>query len=82
MKNKIARIHVNQHIIRANAKKGECNPVFTIKRGKENIYASSVRVVGEMELVYSPNKPLSCGAKVWIETRGDIKLDGKAKECK
>jgi hypothetical protein len=30
-----------------------------------------------MELVYSPDKPLSCGAKVWIETRGDIQLDGK-----
>ena len=28
-----------------------------------------------MELVYSPDKPLSCGAKVWIETRGDIELD-------
>ena len=30
-----------------------------------------------MELVYSPDKPLSCGAKVWIETRGDITVDGK-----
>ena len=30
-----------------------------------------------MELVYSPDKPLNCGAKVWIETRGDIEVDGK-----
>ena len=77
MQNKIARIHVNQHVIKANAKYGENNPVFTIKQGGKNTYAYSVKVVGEMELVYSPDKPLSCGAKVWIETRGDIQLDGK-----
>ena len=72
---KIARIHVNQHVIKANAKYGENNPVFTIKQGGKNTYAYNVKVVGEMELVYSPDKPLSCGAKVWIETRGDIQFD-------
>ena len=75
MQNKIARIHVNQHIIKANAKNGENNPIFTIKQGGKNTYAYNVKVVGEMELVYSPDKPLSCGAKVWIETRGDIEVD-------
>ena len=73
--NKIARIHVNQHVIKANAKNGENNPIFTIKQGGKNTYAYNVKVVGEMELVYSPDKPLSCGAKVWIETRGDIEID-------
>ena len=77
MQNKIARIHVNQHVIKANAKYGENNPVFTIKQGGKNTYSHNVKVVGEMELVYSPDKPLSCGAKVWIETRGDIKVDNK-----
>ena len=76
--NKIARIHVNQHVIKANAKCGENNPIFTIKQGGKNTYAHNVKVVGEMELVYSPDKPLSCGAKVWIETRGDIQLDNLA----
>ena len=75
MQNKIARIHVNQHIIKANAKNGENNPIFTIKQGGKNTYAYNVKVIGEMELVYSPDKPLSCGAKVWIETRGDIEID-------
>jgi hypothetical protein len=64
-------------VIKANAKNGENNPIFTIKQGGKNIYAHNVKVVGEMELVYSPDKPLSCGAKVWIETRGDVKVDGK-----
>ena len=75
--NKIARIHVNQHVIKANAKNGENNPIFTIKQGSKNTYAHNVKVKGEMELVYSPDKPLSCGAKVWIETRGEIELDKK-----
>ena len=75
--NKIARIHVNQHVIKANAKNGENNPIFTIKQGGKNTYAHNVKVIGEMELVYSPDKPLNCGAKVWIETRGDIEVDGK-----
>lgn len=75
--NKIARIHVNQHVIKANAKNGENNPIFTIKQGGKNTYAHNVKVKGEMELVYSPDKPLSCGAKVWIETRGDITVDNK-----
>jgi len=77
MQNKIARIHVNQHVIKANAKYGENNPVFTIKQGGKNTYAYNVKVKGEMELVYSPHNPLSCGAKVWIETRGEIELDEK-----
>ena len=75
MQNKIARIHVNQHVIKANAKNGENNPIFTVKQGGKNTYAFNVKVKGEMELVYSPDKPLSCGAKVWIETRGEIELD-------
>ena len=75
--NKIARIHVNQHVIKANAKNGENNPIFTIKQGGSNTYAHNVKVVGEMELVYSPDKPLSCGAKVWIETKGNIEVDGE-----
>ena len=75
--NKIARIHVNQHVIKANAKNGENNPIFTIKQGGKNTYAHNVKVKGEMELVYSPDKPLSCGAKVWIETKGNIEVDGE-----
>jgi len=70
----ITKVHVNQHVIRANAKHGKNDPVFTIKSKGKNTYAHSVKVVGEMELIYSPNKPLSCGAKVWIETKGNIEI--------
>lgn len=64
----VTRIHVNQHIIRRNNKTGEREPVLTVKQGKNNVYCKEVKILGESKVVYSPDKPLSCGAKVWIET--------------
>lgn len=65
------RIHVNQHNIRANAK-GADLPVLTVKTYKENIKCNRVEVDGPSMIIYSPDKPLSCGAKVWIETESDV----------
>ena len=62
-----ARIHINQHKIRRNAKTGEREPVITVKTYKSNEYATDVTIDGPSKLVYSPDQPLSCGAKVWIE---------------
>jgi hypothetical protein len=31
-----------------------------------------VHILGECKVVYSPDKPLSCGAKVWIETDAEV----------
>ena len=63
----LTRIHVNQHVIRANAKSGECNPVFTVKCRSKNTYANEVFINSPCRLVYHPDNPLSCGARVWIE---------------
>ena len=71
------KIHVNQHIIRSNRKKGLNEPVFTVKQGKSNRYADKVVIDGPSELVYSPEKPLSCGAHVWIETNSTVELVGE-----
>ena len=65
-------IHVNQHVIKANAKNNETNPVLTVKTYKSNIYAHEVEILGNSRIVYSPDKPLSCGAKVWIETDAEV----------
>ncbi len=66
------RIHVNMHLIRKNHKTGERNPVLTVKSSKSNDYYHEVIVNGPCRIVYSPDKPLSCGARVWIETESDI----------
>jgi hypothetical protein len=68
------RIHVNMHIIRKNNKTGERNPVLTVKTSKSNQYAHEVEIDGPSKVIYSPDKPLSCGARVWIETDSEVKL--------
>lgn len=67
-------IHVNQHVIKANTKNGENNPTLTVKAYKSNLYAHEVEILGPSKLVYSPDKPLQCGAKVWIETEAEVIL--------
>ena len=68
-------IHVNQHIIRANGKSGATDPVLTYK---SNDYAHEAIIYDKLgievaKVIYSPDKPLSCGAKVWIETENKVK---------
>ena len=65
-------IHVNQHHIKYNVKNKDKRPVFTVKKGKKNVYAEEVKVLGPSRLVYQPDKPLSCGARVWIETESEV----------
>lgn len=72
-------IHVNQHKIKSNAKTGEREPVLTCKTYKSNDYASQVAILDSDgseigKFIYSPDKPLSCGAKVWFETNNEIKI--------
>ena len=65
-------VHVNQHAIRRNAKEGTDEPVLTVKTYRSNRYARQVEIQGPSRLVYSPEKPLSCGARVWIETQAEV----------
>ena len=68
------RIHVNMHKVRANKKHGTNEPVLTIKEGKSNTYCHEVDILGPSKLVYRPDKPLSCGARVWIETDAELEI--------
>ncbi len=81
----LQRIHINQHHIKANAK-GANKPVISVKAGKSSTYGNQVEILDEAgnviaTVVYSPDKPLSCGARVWIETRANIRVDGQPLEC-
>ena len=73
-------IHVNMHKIRANKKHGTNEPVITVKTYKSNTYCHEAEILGPSKVVYSPIKPLSCGARVWIETESELRLDGKEKQ--
>lgn len=73
-------IHVNQHKIKSNAKSNEREPVLTVKTYKSNDYAHEVEILDAdgnvaAKVVYSPDEPLDCGARVWIETCNDVRLN-------
>jgi hypothetical protein len=67
-------IHVNQHVIKSNAKNNANDPVLTVKTYKSNDYAHEVKIKGNSRIVYSADKPLSCGARVWIETEAEVEI--------
>ena len=76
-------IHVNMHKIRSNHKSGERVPVLTVKSHKEkpkggfyktpqnNHYCHEVIIEGPCKVVYAPDNPQPCGARVWIETESE-----------
>ena len=68
-------IHVNQHVIKSNQKNNLNDPVLTVKTYKGNQYAHAVNIKGASRVVYSPDKPLSCGARVWIETEAEVEIE-------
>lgn len=72
-------IHINQHNTKHNRKNPDKKPVITVKTYKSNNYANGVDIFDDSgnvvaTLVYRPEKPLSCGATVWLETKNKIAL--------
>tara|TARA_R110000803_G_scaffold1228_2_gene3982 strand:- start:4422 stop:4640 length:219 start_codon:yes stop_codon:yes gene_type:complete len=67
------RIHVNQHNIRSNAKGLTDLPVLTVKDYKQNRLCNECSFTNG-KVIYRPDKPLSCGAKVWIETEEPVEV--------
>lgn len=76
------RIHVNQHRIRININKPEHVqlPPIGVEWSSEKQYGRTVKIfdkAGEVvaTLIYSPDKPLKCGARLWIETDSKVQID-------
>lgn len=76
----IKRIHVNQHNLRHNKHQGEKRPPITVKTSKANITGYRAVVNGPSEVVYRPEKPLSCGAVMWVETTAEVIVLGENNE--
>lgn len=73
----ITQVHVDQHAIRRNKKNGTREPVITVKQGKTNRRGTGATIPGGCKVVYSPDKPLSCGARVWLETSYHVEVEGE-----
>lgn len=74
----LKRIHINRHHLVYNRTAEIKKPVITVKTSKTNTYCDDVEIKGPSKVVHRPEKPMSCGAVVWIETTAEVVLDGKA----
>ena len=68
---KPTQIHVNKNKIASNRNNNKNEPVIAIKQGSSTKYCHLAEIKGECKVVYQPDKPLSCGAVVWIEVVPD-----------
>ena len=69
-----AIIHINRNIIQKNAKRGEQEPVCRVEDDGIVRYCMEVIIKGPSRMVYRPDKPRPCGAKLWIETDSELEL--------
>jgi hypothetical protein len=71
-------IHVHQQRIRQNisaAREGRTlEPPIIIRNRKSRIYANEITIDGPCKIVYSPDKPLDCGARLWLEVPDDTNI--------
>jgi hypothetical protein len=69
------RIHVNQHNIRSGN-----GPVITVKDYKANRKGNEANIClpdGTVvaQIVYRPDNPLPCGARCWVETNLEVRVN-------
>jgi hypothetical protein len=69
-------IHINRNIIQSNAKHNRKAPVVRVEKNGIVTYCMEVIIKGSSRMVYRPDKPRSCGAKLWIETDSDVEMIG------
>lgn len=67
-------LHVNQHVIKRNAKENRNDPPLIVRNYKGSKPAHQVEILGPSRLVNRPHEPLSCGARVWIETEAPVRI--------
>lgn len=72
-KGTIKRVHVNKHIIARNLKYGRKDPAITVQTSKGSITGYAVEIHGKSKMIY-PDKPLKCGARIWLETTARIEI--------
>lgn len=71
-------IHVNRHIIDRNRREGRRDAPLSVRDYKKLRTADTVEIVDDTgqvvcKIVHRPEKPLGCGAKVWIETQLEVR---------
>ena len=69
--------HINKNLKQSNDKHGKTLPVCRVETAGKTWYGSAVDILGPSKMIYSPDKPRACGAKLWIETDSDVVIHDK-----
>jgi hypothetical protein len=72
-------IHIRQDRLRHNRKHGTDNPVVTIRSGNRLTYCHEATIEGICRIVYQPDRPLSCGATLWLELEPTTRVKSKTR---
>lgn len=72
-------IHINRNVIQQNEKNGRKEPIIRVEENGKTRYCMELKINGPSVMVYRPDKPRPCGAKVWLETEADVELIGEKK---
>ena len=70
-------IHINKNLKQSNDKHGKTLPVCRVEAKGKVWYGSQVDILGPSSMIYSPDKPRKCGAKLWIETDDKVVIHNK-----
>lgn len=68
----IKRIHINGALLRQAKTGRKAVKPISIQNSRGLRIAREVRIHGDSKLVFSPNRRLSTGAVLWIETRAKV----------
>jgi hypothetical protein len=71
------RIHINKRKLESNCKYNQREPIIAVRNGDRVKYCHEVEITGACRLVYRPDKPLSCGAVLWIEVEASVEAIAK-----
>lgn len=65
----IKRIHVNRQKVRTD------EPALTVQTSSGPVFAREVLIHGPSRMVHRPDKPLSSGARLWLETTSEVTVE-------
>lgn len=67
------RIHVRRDLIARDRKLNQNSPAIGVETsGMRKRYGRSITITGPSKVVYRPSRPLSCGARAWMETYAKV----------
>ena len=68
----IKRLHVDRRVMAQNKKSGKSAPALTIQSSSGPVKARYAVVHGPSVFIQRDERPLSCGARAWIETHSKV----------